>query len=287
MDLQPLQNVDYLSFNWQEEDLFATAKYIRQHKLELKRYHRLQYALWRNWAKQRSNQLSCPPSTILWSVMYLPLFNSLGLQANSTRDKDSDTTWLYGPLMRFQSHQHGMEYPTPASPNSAPLTSSQDALLNKTRNEDICLFCSKKSWLSNKTESHSSKPRRVKFSSEVRQAVCLPSDPYWYWYWWNQIRNEELGLSQERMSFFRYIFTVYSAGKTILNVPSSTLEFDRTLSPYTFSGEDCGNSFSEDREYVFSISFSCCLLKFTSANLIQVITAFYQKHGVLVEEIFL
>jgi hypothetical protein len=71
MDQQLLQNVDYLSFKWQEEDLFATAKYIRQHKLEFKRYHRLQYALWRNWAKERSSQLSCPPSIILWSVTYL------------------------------------------------------------------------------------------------------------------------------------------------------------------------------------------------------------------------
>jgi hypothetical protein len=248
-----LQNVDYLSFKWQEEDLFATAKYIRQHKLEFKRYHRLQYALWRNWAKERSGQLSCPPSIILWSVTYLPLLKSLGLQANSTRDKDSDTTWLYGPLTRFHSQQHSSEYSTLASPNSAHLTSSQGDLSTRMRYEDFCTVCSKKERHSNKTESLSSEPCRVKFSSEVRQAVCLPSDPYWWWYWWNQIRNEELGLSQERMRFFSYIFTLYRAGKTIVNVPSRTLEFGCTSSPYTFSGEDCD----------------------------------YQKHRVLVEEVLL
>lgn len=246
MDQQLLQNVDYLSFKWQEEDLFATAKCLRQHKLEFKRYHRLQYALWRNWAKKRSNQLSCPPSMIQWSVTYLSLLKSFGLQANSTRDKDSDTTWLYGPLTRFHSQQHSSEYSTLVSPSSAPFISSQGALLNTMRNEDFCLVCSKKERLSDKTEPRSSKPCRVKFSSEVRQAVCLPSDPYWYWYWWNQIRNEELGLSQERMRFFSYIFTVHRAGKTILNVPSRTLEFGCTPSPYTFSGEKCGDLFSQD-----------------------------------------
>ncbi|OKP12201.1 hypothetical protein PENSUB_2224 [Penicillium subrubescens] len=59
MDRVDLQNVDYLSHVWQEEDIIATEKYIRVRKSNFQNYHRLQYALLRNWAKLRNNGLCC------------------------------------------------------------------------------------------------------------------------------------------------------------------------------------------------------------------------------------
>ncbi len=250
MDRQPLQNVDFLSFEWQVEDIFATEKYIRQHKLEIEGYDRLRYALWRNWAKQRNNQLSCPPSIILWSVTCPSLFIGIVLEIDRSRDKDADTTWLYGPLKRFHSPQYRSAYPALVSPNSGPLTSSHDIFFTKTRKENDLLAFSRKTCLTNKTQYSYFTPRRVKFSSEVRQAVYLPSDPHWYWYWWRQIRNQESGISQERLRFLGYIFRVYRSGRTILNVPSSTLKSSCTPCPCTLSGEDCRSLISGGPEYV-------------------------------------
>lgn len=170
---------------------------------------------------------------------------------NRSRDKDADTTWLYGPLKRSHYPQYRSAHTALASPNSWPLTSSHDIFFTKkTRKENDLLEFSRKTCLTNKTQYSYFTPRRVKFSSEVRQAVYLPSDPHWYWYWWRQIRNQESGISQERLRFLCYIFRVYRSGRTILNVPSSTLKSSCVPCPCTLCGEDCSCLISGGPEYV-------------------------------------
>ncbi|KAG0148119.1 hypothetical protein CROQUDRAFT_670098 [Cronartium quercuum f. sp. fusiforme G11] len=71
--------VDYLSHNWDESDVWTSWKAMTRHKHEMANGVRLENASWRTWAKQRSNLKTISPETLNWL-------------------KDSDVTWLYGPL---------------------------------------------------------------------------------------------------------------------------------------------------------------------------------------------
>ncbi|KAM0787511.1 hypothetical protein ACM66B_003583 [Microbotryomycetes sp. NB124-2] len=71
--------VDYLSHDWQEDDVWASWKAMTKHKTEIANGVRLENASWRTWAKQRGNLKTISPETLNWL-------------------KDSDVTWLYGPL---------------------------------------------------------------------------------------------------------------------------------------------------------------------------------------------
>ncbi|SCV73296.1 BQ2448_7222 [Microbotryum intermedium] len=71
--------VDYLSHDWAEDDVWASWKAMTKHKAEIANGVRLENASWRTWAKQRGNLKTISPETLNWL-------------------KDSDVTWLYGPL---------------------------------------------------------------------------------------------------------------------------------------------------------------------------------------------
>ncbi|OAV99713.1 hypothetical protein, variant [Puccinia triticina 1-1 BBBD Race 1] len=75
----PSRCVDYLSHNWDESDVWTSWKAMTRHKNEMANGIRLENASWRTWAKQRSNLKTISPETLNWL-------------------KDSDVTWLYGPL---------------------------------------------------------------------------------------------------------------------------------------------------------------------------------------------
>ncbi|PLW45790.1 hypothetical protein PCASD_04777 [Puccinia coronata f. sp. avenae] len=75
----PSRCVDYLSHNWDESDVWTSWKAMTRHKNEMANGVRLENASWRTWAKQRSNLKTISPETLNWL-------------------KDSDVTWLYGPL---------------------------------------------------------------------------------------------------------------------------------------------------------------------------------------------
>ncbi|CAH7686912.1 hypothetical protein PPACK8108_LOCUS21623 [Phakopsora pachyrhizi] len=75
----PSRCVDYLSHDWDESDVWTSWKAMTRHKNELANGVRLENASWRTWAKQRSNLKTISPETLNWL-------------------KDSDVTWLYGPL---------------------------------------------------------------------------------------------------------------------------------------------------------------------------------------------
>ncbi|KAI9260178.1 hypothetical protein BY458DRAFT_440135 [Sporodiniella umbellata] len=71
--------VDYLSYKFDEMDLAASWRVMTKQKKEVVDGIRLENASWRTWAKQRNNLKTVSPQTLNWL-------------------KDSDVTWLYGPL---------------------------------------------------------------------------------------------------------------------------------------------------------------------------------------------
>ncbi|KAF9925755.1 hypothetical protein BGZ65_007593, partial [Modicella reniformis] len=76
----PALAIDYLGSTWtNEEDIAASWKFMTKQKHDLINGLRLENASWRNWAKQRHNLKTISPKVLNWL-------------------KDSDTTWLYGPL---------------------------------------------------------------------------------------------------------------------------------------------------------------------------------------------
>ncbi|KAI8372600.1 hypothetical protein EDC96DRAFT_477027 [Choanephora cucurbitarum] len=72
-------NVDYLSYKFDEMDLAASWRMLTKQKMTIVNGIRLENASWRTWAKQRNNLKTVSPETLNWL-------------------KDSDVTWLYGPL---------------------------------------------------------------------------------------------------------------------------------------------------------------------------------------------
>ncbi|KAF8075135.1 hypothetical protein FPV67DRAFT_616629 [Lyophyllum atratum] len=75
----PRGQVDYLSHNWEEEDVWRSWRNMTRQKNEIANGIRLENASWRTWWKQRNGLGTVTPETLNWL-------------------KDSDVTWLYGPL---------------------------------------------------------------------------------------------------------------------------------------------------------------------------------------------
>ncbi|KAF8347920.1 hypothetical protein F5887DRAFT_954734 [Amanita rubescens] len=75
----PRGQVDYLSHDWQEEDVWRSWRKMTRQKNEITNGPRLENASWRTWWKQRNKLKTVTPETLNWL-------------------KDSDVTWLYGPL---------------------------------------------------------------------------------------------------------------------------------------------------------------------------------------------
>ncbi|KAH9910972.1 uncharacterized protein BXZ73DRAFT_108335 [Epithele typhae] len=78
-DTQPEGQVDYLSHDWKEEDVWRSWRSMTRQKNAIANGMRLENASWRTWWKQRNNLKTISPETLNWL-------------------KDSDVTWLYGPL---------------------------------------------------------------------------------------------------------------------------------------------------------------------------------------------
>ncbi|KAI0642185.1 hypothetical protein C8Q79DRAFT_929196 [Trametes meyenii] len=78
-DTLPEGQVDYLSHNWKEEDVWRSWRSMTRQKNAIANGMRLENASWRTWWKQRNGLKTISPETLNWL-------------------KDSDVTWLYGPL---------------------------------------------------------------------------------------------------------------------------------------------------------------------------------------------
>lgn len=76
--------VDYLSHQWAEEDVWRSWRSMTRAKYEIANGMRLENASWRTWWKQRNKLKTISPENLNWL-------------------KDSDVTWLYGPLHQAPS----------------------------------------------------------------------------------------------------------------------------------------------------------------------------------------
>ncbi|KAL6711840.1 protein phosphatase regulator [Coniothyrium glycines] len=88
---EPSHHVDYLSYEWREEDIWASWRHIVEHRRVYGERSRLENASWRTWAKSQFKLKTVSPETLNWL-------------------KDVDVTWLYGPMQpasnRFCSRQN-------------------------------------------------------------------------------------------------------------------------------------------------------------------------------------
>ncbi|CAO2656806.1 Nn.00g056090.m01.CDS01 [Neocucurbitaria sp. VM-36] len=88
---EPSHHVDYLSYEWREEDIWSSWRHIVEHRKVYGERSRLENASWRTWAKSQFKLKTVSPETLNWL-------------------KDVDVTWLYGPMQpasnRFCSQQN-------------------------------------------------------------------------------------------------------------------------------------------------------------------------------------
>ncbi|KAF2754275.1 hypothetical protein EJ05DRAFT_489501 [Pseudovirgaria hyperparasitica] len=93
---EPSQHVDYLSHNWDEEDIAASWRHIVSKRKVYGERSRLENASWRTWAKSKHNLKTVSPETLNWL-------------------KDCDVTWLYGPLQTAPNRSYPSQSSEPAS----------------------------------------------------------------------------------------------------------------------------------------------------------------------------
>jgi hypothetical protein len=83
---EPSRQVDFLSHDWREEDIWSSWRHIvSQRKTVYGERSRLENASWRTWAKAKFDLRTVAPERLNWL-------------------KESDVTWLYGPLKVANSY---------------------------------------------------------------------------------------------------------------------------------------------------------------------------------------
>jgi hypothetical protein len=65
---QPSRHVDYLSYNWNEEDIWSSWKHIVSKRKAYGNIARLENALWRTWTKSKNKLKVVYPETLNWQV---------------------------------------------------------------------------------------------------------------------------------------------------------------------------------------------------------------------------
>ena len=140
-----MQNVDYLSLEWEQEDIWYTRTYIRHGKDQLKNYPRLENALWRAWKMKELRLPYFPSSLLQWYRTLQRVMLGFNLLLELYRDKDTDTTWLFGPWRR-QASSHSS---------------------NSRENQRF---------LASRKTGHTS--NRSPFNSSVSRSILLPSSPF-------------------------------------------------------------------------------------------------------------
>lgn len=95
-------NVDYLAHSWTYEDMWATRRHVRKIDPGSLVRCRFENALWRAWLSSSRQSVRTPAAFIAW-------------------DKDSDITWLYGPLKSSSSNTTPCGSPSTQSPRKPSL----------------------------------------------------------------------------------------------------------------------------------------------------------------------
>lgn len=63
---EPTRQVDYLSHDWREEDIWSSWKHIVSRRKVYGQRSRLENASWRTWAKQKHKLKTVSPETLNW-----------------------------------------------------------------------------------------------------------------------------------------------------------------------------------------------------------------------------
>lgn len=114
---QPSRHVDYLSHNWREEDIWSSWRHIVSQRKVYGQRSRLENASWRTWAKSKYHLSTVSPEALNWL-------------------KESDVTWLYGPLQPAATHPVTHSHDSsPRVPGSAPFTSKKPILKKRSMSE--------------------------------------------------------------------------------------------------------------------------------------------------------
>ncbi|KZT69311.1 hypothetical protein DAEQUDRAFT_691197 [Daedalea quercina L-15889] len=126
----PEGQVDYLSHEWREEDVWRSWRSMTRQKNAIANGTRLENASWRTWWKQRNKLKTISPETLNWL-------------------KDSDVTWLYGPLhigtdwsptasrrpespaLQRQNSMSAIHNASRATTNRAPVTKPKKPILKR------------------------------------------------------------------------------------------------------------------------------------------------------------
>lgn len=135
---RPSRQVDYLSHEWKEEDIWSSWRYVVTRRGEFANSARLENASWRTWMKAKNNLKTISPESLNWL-------------------KDCDVTWLYGPLQSGQKALHS----TQTEPSSVSLSKS-DSFVN----------LSKKPILKKRSMSEVMLQRSLSTASLLKQATA-------------------------------------------------------------------------------------------------------------------
>jgi uncharacterized protein DUF1752 len=63
---EPSRHVDYLSYEWREEEIWSSWRHIVSQRKIFGEKSRLENASWRTWAKQKNRLRTVPPQTLNW-----------------------------------------------------------------------------------------------------------------------------------------------------------------------------------------------------------------------------
>lgn len=66
LKVEPSHHVDYLSYEWREEDIWSSWRHIVEHRKVYGERSRLENASWRTWTKNQFSLKTVPPETLNW-----------------------------------------------------------------------------------------------------------------------------------------------------------------------------------------------------------------------------
>lgn len=98
---EPSRQVDYLSHDWNEEDVSLSWRHVVANRRTHGELSRLENASWRMWTKSKYGLRTIKPERLNWWVSPAPTYPDFLLIR--PRMKDCDVTWLYGPLQEAKN----------------------------------------------------------------------------------------------------------------------------------------------------------------------------------------
>jgi hypothetical protein len=69
---EPSRHVDYLSYNWREDEIWSSWRYVIRWRSKYSNGVRLENASWRSWVKTRGNLGTISPESLDWCVFLIP-----------------------------------------------------------------------------------------------------------------------------------------------------------------------------------------------------------------------